>query len=36
MTARGIPMGPVRLPLRNLDAESTDELLRELDALGYR
>jgi hypothetical protein len=28
-------MGPVRLPLRNLDAESTTELLRELEALGF-
>jgi N-acetylneuraminate lyase len=36
MTARGIPMGPVRLPLRNLDAESTSELLVELDSLGFR
>ncbi len=36
LTARGVPMGPVRLPLRNLDAGSTAELLGELDALGFR
>jgi N-acetylneuraminate lyase len=36
LTARGIPMGPVRLPLRNLDAVSTSELLGELDLFGFR
>jgi N-acetylneuraminate lyase len=36
MTARGVPMGPVRLPLRNLDPTSTADLLEELATLGFR
>lgn len=36
LTARGIPMGPVRLPLRNLEAKATAELLGELESLGFR
>ncbi len=34
LTYRGIPMGPVRLPLRNLGAEQVTVLLKEIEAIG--